>query len=67
MGMFMKASGKIIKLLEKEFLLKQMEDNIMAIGQMINSMDMERKFQRMAQNIKDNLFLEFVKAKQKLN
>lgn len=32
MGMFMKASGKIIKLLEKEFLLKQMEDNIMAIG-----------------------------------
>ena len=43
MEIFMKDNGKMIKLMEKEFILMLMEQCMKENGKMINSMDLEQK------------------------
>ena len=49
---FMKASGKTIKLMEKVFITRRMEENTKENGLKINNMDMELKLFLTAQNIR---------------
>lgn len=54
MVVFMKEIGLIIICKEKEFILGQMEKNILVIMKMIKKMDMEFIFIVMVENMKEN-------------
>lgn len=55
METYMKGTGKMIKLMEKEFISTKMEQPMMENGKKINSTDMELKHGLMGQYIKDTI------------
>lgn len=55
MEIFMKEIGKIKRLMEMEYIKRKVEQDMRALGKMINNMVLEKSYGQMAQFMKANL------------
>lgn len=58
MAIFMKESGRMIKLMELVDIITKMERNIKESGKKINNKDLEKNLGQMVRIIKDNMKME---------
>lgn len=64
MGIYLKASGNVIKLMAKEYISMSMEQDMKVNGRMIFNMDMALKLGMMGLNMKEIMLMGRSKAKE---